>query len=60
MEIKKMLASLKKAGYSLYRIANELELSYQTVFYWNAGKSNPRYDKLQLIEGLYNKVKGVK
>lgn len=36
----------RKKGWTLKRLADELEQEYQTVLYWNQGRSYPRVPTL--------------
>jgi transcriptional regulator with XRE-family HTH domain len=36
----------KKKGWTLKRVADELDQEYQTVLYWNQGRSYPRVPTL--------------
>lgn len=49
MKIKIKEAAMKKKGWSLYKLAQELELTQQTVYSWANGRTQPSYinmDKL--------------
>ena len=49
MKIKIKETAFKKKGWSLYKLAQELELTQQTVYSWANGRTQPSYinmDKL--------------
>ena len=54
MKIKlKETAKLKK-NYSLYKLAQELNLPQQTVYSWAKGRTQPSYSNLDRICGVLN------
>ena len=49
MKIKIKEAAMLKKGYSLYRLAQELNLPQQTVYSWAKGRTQPSYYNLDRI-----------
>ncbi len=52
MKIKIKEAAKEKKGYSLYKLARELNLPEQTVYSWAKGKTQPSYINLDKICGV--------
>lgn len=53
MKIKIKEAAKQFKGYSLYKLAKELNLPQQTVYSWANGRTQPSYDNMdKLCEAL--------
>jgi len=53
MKIKIKEAAKKFKGYSLYKLAKELNLPQQTVYSWANGRTQPSYENMdKLCEAL--------
>ena len=50
-----IINSLKKKGYSKWKIARILNVSWQTVHMWDRGAFNASSDKLKVLNSLLNK-----
>ena len=60
MESKKLIDSLLKSGLSIYRIAKDLDVGYQTVWGWSKGFYHPNEKNLQALNELAKKQKETK
>jgi len=49
MKIKIREAAKLKKGYSLYRLAKELDLPQQTVYSWANGRTQPSYENMDRL-----------
>lgn len=49
MKIKIKEAARKFQGWSLYRLAKELDLPQQTVYSWANGRTQPAYDNMDRL-----------
>ncbi len=52
MKVKIKEAAKEKKGYSLYKLAQVLNLPAQTVYSWAKGKTQPSYINLDKICGV--------
>lgn len=49
MKIKIKETAQKNKGWSLYRLAKELNLPQQTVYSWASGRTQPSYDNMDRL-----------
>lgn len=42
------------AGYTIYSLAEKLNVNYSTVSYWENGIKHPRHNKIMELEDLFN------
>ena len=42
------------AGYTIYSLAEKLNVNYSTVSYWENGIKHPRHNKIVELEDLFN------
>ncbi len=49
MKIMLKEAALKFKGYTVYKLALELKVPYQTVYSWAKGRTQPSYESLDKI-----------
>jgi DNA-binding Xre family transcriptional regulator len=49
MKIKIKEVALKNKGWSLYKLAKELNLPQQTVYSWASGRTQPSYDNIDRL-----------
>ena len=49
MKIKIKEAAREKKGWSLYRLANEMELAQQTIYSWAGKRTQPNYDNMDRL-----------
>jgi len=49
MKIKIKEIAQEKKGWSLYRLAKELELPQQTVYSWASGRTQPSYENMDRL-----------
>lgn len=52
MKVKLKETAKEKKGYSLYKLAKELNLPQQTVYSWAKGRTQPSYSNLDKICGI--------
>lgn len=54
MKIKIKETAFRKKGWSLYRLAKELNLPQQTIYSWAGGRTQPSYENMDKLCTVLN------
>lgn len=54
MIVKIKECALKNKGWSLYKLANELDMPQQTIYSWARGRTQPNFKNMDLLCDILN------